>query len=82
MPGPIAAALSALTAAATPPAPASTAALGDSGFGFAQSVVPSASGDKISLKLLTPFFDIPLYSFNRPVKDRVAVDFYDPFVGP
>ncbi len=55
---------------------------GKSGFGTAQSVTPSTSGDQISLKLLTPFFDIPLYSFRRPVKDRIPVSFYDPFVGP
>ena len=39
----------------------------------------STNGDVISLKLLTPLFDIPLYSFRRPVNDRIAVDFYDPF---
>jgi hypothetical protein len=55
---------------------------GKTGLGVAQSVVPSTSGDVISLKVLTPFFDIPLYSFRRPVNDRIDVDFYDPFVGP
>ncbi len=55
---------------------------GKSGFGTAQSVTPGTSGDQISLKLLTPFFDIPLYSFTRPVKDRIPVSFYDPFGGP
>lgn len=56
--------------------------VGKTGFGTAQSVVPGTSGDKISLKLLTPLFDIPLYSFTRPVKDRIPVDFYDPYPGP
>lgn len=52
---------------------------GNTGFGMAQSVVPSTSGDIISLKLLTPLVNIPLYSFCRPVNDRIPVDFYDPF---
>jgi len=52
---------------------------GKTGFGTAHSVTPSTSGDIISLKLLTPLFDIPLYSFRRPVNDRIPVDFYNPF---
>ena len=53
--------------------------LGNTGFGIAQSVVPSTSCDIISLKLLTPLVNIPLYSFCRPVNYRIPVGFYDPF---
>ena len=52
---------------------------GNTGFGIAQSAEPSTSSDVISLKLLTPLGNIPLYSFCRPVDDRIPVSFYDPY---
>ena len=52
---------------------------GDTGFGSAQSVVPTASGDLTSLQLVTPWGDIPMPSTLRPAKSRTEVSYYSPF---
>lgn len=54
--------------------------LGHSGFGTAQSVMPSPSSDLISVKVVTPLGDIPLYSAHHAAAERTAVSFFDPFV--
>ena len=54
--------------------------LGNSGFGTAQSVMPSSSSDLISFKVVTPLGDIPLYSAHHAAAERTGVSFFDPFV--
>jgi hypothetical protein len=48
---------------------------GDTGFGSAESVMPTASGDLTSFKLVTPWGDIPMPSTLRPAKNRTEVTY-------
>ena len=52
---------------------------GDTGFGSAQSVMPTASGDLTSFKLVTPWGDIPMPSTLRPATNRTEVTYFSPF---
>ena len=52
---------------------------GDSGFGSAHSVMPVASGDLTSFKLVTPWGDIPMPSTLKQTADRTEVSYFNPF---
>lgn len=52
---------------------------GDSGFGAAHSVVPLASEDLTSFKLVTPWGDIPMPSTLRPARSRTDATYFSPF---
>ncbi|MCB0932284.1 MAG: hypothetical protein KDB71_10340 [Mycobacterium sp.] len=53
---------------------------GQGGFGTAHSVVPGASGDLVSFKLLTPLGAVVFPSTRIARNDRADVSFFDPFV--
>jgi hypothetical protein len=52
---------------------------GDSGFGICQSVMPTESGDVSSVKLVTPFGDIVIFSATIAATDRADISYYDPY---
>ncbi len=52
---------------------------GTSGFGAAQSVIPTPIGDLVSTKIVTPSRDIPVVTNLRPVTARAHVAFVDRF---
>ncbi len=49
------------------------------GFGTAQSVTPTATGDVSLFNVTTPLGSIPLLPYYAPVPTRTEVDFFDPF---
>ena len=52
---------------------------GNSGFGFAGSAAPSGRDDAITVRFLTPFGDIPLYTTRSNAGQRADVSYFDPF---
>jgi hypothetical protein len=52
---------------------------GNTGFGTYYADLPSASGDKITFKILTPFGDIPTWSTYDASAGFGSVSFFDPF---
>ncbi|TGD88087.1 hypothetical protein BayCH28_09915 [Mycolicibacterium sp. CH28] len=52
---------------------------GNTGFGTYYADLPSASGDKVSFKILTPVIDIPTWSTYDASAGFGGVSFFDPF---